>query len=411
MPEYVPEAASEMFAQSRTYLAEIEGWLSGGEAAALAHAELEERLGERGRELLRLLHQDHLDLRAAREQRRADVTGADGVPRTRAEARHRRGLTTVFGQVTVTRMAYRAQGAANLHPADAQLNLPEEKHSHGMRRLAVLEAARGSFEDAAQAITRTTGVMIGKRQVEELARRASADIDAFSAARRPGPAPDETLLVLTFDGKGIVMRPEALREATAKAAAATRRKLATRLSPGEKHGRKRMAELAAVYNAIPVPRTPADIIAPPGQGGRARQPGPAAAGKWLTASLTDDIATVIAAGFDEAERRDPGHRRTWIALVDGNNAQIEAITAEANQRQVTIHIVCDLIHVLEYLWKAAWSFSSSPAIPMPRTGSHSRPSRSSKAKPPRSRPGSAAAPPPLATPAPNGKVRTNAPAT
>jgi hypothetical protein len=37
------------------------------------------------------------------------------------------------------------------------------------------------------------------------------------------------------------MRPEALREATAKAAAGTRRKLATRLSPGEKNGRKRMA--------------------------------------------------------------------------------------------------------------------------------------------------------------------------
>ena len=285
------------------------------------------------------MHQDHLDLRAAREQRRADVTGADGVPRTRVEAGHRRGLTTVFGQVTVTRMAYRALGAANLHPPDAELNLPEEKHSHGLRRLAALEAARGSFADAAQAITRATGVMIGKRQAEELARRASADIDAFYAARLPGPAPDDALLVLTLDGKGIVMRPEALRGATAKAVAATRRKLATRLSPGEKHGRKRMAELAAVYNAIPVPRTPADITAPPGQGGRARQPGPARGRR-----------------FDEAERRDPGHRRTWIALVDGNNAQIEAITAEAKQRQVTIHIVCDLIHVLEYLWKAAWSF-------------------------------------------------------
>ncbi len=34
--------------------------------------------------------------------------------------------------------------------------------------------------------------------------------------------------------------------------------------------------------------------------------------------------------------------------MDGNNAQIEAITAEAKQRQVTIHIVCDLIQVLEY---------------------------------------------------------------
>jgi hypothetical protein len=110
MPEHMPEAASKVFTQSRACLAEIEGWLSDSEAAALTHAELEEQLGERGRELLRLLHQDHLDLRAARERRRADMTGADGVARTRVEAGHRRGLMTMFGQVTVTRMAYRAPG-------------------------------------------------------------------------------------------------------------------------------------------------------------------------------------------------------------------------------------------------------------------------------------------------------------
>lgn len=233
MPEYAPEAVSEALAQARARFTEIEGWLSGVEAAALTHAELEEQLGERGRELLRLLHQDHLDLRAAREQRHDKVTGADGITRTRAEMGHRRGLVTVFGQVKVTRMAYRAPGAPNLHPADAALNLPEEKHSPWARKLAALESARGSFGDAAHAITRITGVMTGKRQVEELARRAAADIDAFYTGRRPGQRPDDALLVLTFDGKGIVMRPEALRQATAKAAATARRKLATRLSAGE----------------------------------------------------------------------------------------------------------------------------------------------------------------------------------
>ncbi len=50
-----------------------------------------------------------------------------------------------------------------------------------------------------------------------------------------------------------VMLPGALRPATRKAAAAAGGKLATRLSPGEKNGRKRMAELACVYDAAPVP--------------------------------------------------------------------------------------------------------------------------------------------------------------
>ena len=302
------------------------------------------------------MHQDHLDLLAAREERRSGVTGRDGIARTRAESGHGRPLATVFGQVRVTRIAYRAPGAPNVHPLDAALNLPEEKQSHGLRKLAAAGSARGSFDDAAAAITRVTGVKTGKRQVEQLARHAAIDVDAFYASRRPGPAPDEHVLVLTGDGKGIVMRPDALRPATAKAAASGRNKLATRLSPGEKHGRKRMAELACVYDAAPAPRAPGDIITPPGTEKKERSPGPRATGKWLTASVTDDIPAVIAAAFGEAQRRDPGHHRSWIALVDGNRTQIEAITAEAARRGVTMPVICDFVHVLEYTWKAAWSF-------------------------------------------------------
>src|ERR1019366_4199424 len=117
-----------------------------------------------------------------------------------------------------------------------------------------------------------------------------------------------------------------------------------------------VAELACVYDAAPVPRTPADIITPPGQERKDRARRPRAAGKWLTASVADDTPAVIAAAFDEAERRDCGHRRPWTALVDGNRTQIEAIEAEAGRRDVTVTVICDFVHVLEYTWKAAWSF-------------------------------------------------------
>jgi hypothetical protein len=142
MSEYASEPAAELFARSRAFFGQMTRWLAGAEAAGLTHGELEERAGERGRELTRLLYQDHLDLRAAREERREQVTGPDGIARARAERGHARPLGTVFGQVTVTRMAYRAPGAPNVHPADGQLNLPEEKHSHGLRKLAAVEPAR-----------------------------------------------------------------------------------------------------------------------------------------------------------------------------------------------------------------------------------------------------------------------------
>ena len=367
MQGYAVACRDEAFMEARECFAETEDWLA-GEAAGLQHAELEEQLEVRGRELMRRLFQGHLDLLAAREERRDDVAGEDGVVRTRAERGRSRPLVTRFGQVTVSRIAYRSPGRPNVHLLDRALNLPEEKHSHGLRKLAAIEAARGSHEAAAAAVTRATGVRIGKRQLEELARRAAAHVEAFYLSRVTSPAPDGHALVLTFDGKGIVMRPEALRPATAKAAAAAEGRLVTRLSPGEKHGRKRMAELACVYDAAPVPRTPEDVISTPAQKRRkkkaqARMPKqkgkprePQARGKWLTASVTDGIPAVIAVAFDEAERRDPRHKREWVVLIDGNSTQIEAVTAEAASRGVTVTIVIDFIHVLEYCWQAAWSF-------------------------------------------------------
>ena len=367
MQGYAP-GQDAAFTQSRECYQDLENWMASEDAAGLQHGELEEQLDARGRELLRRLFQDRLDLTAAREERRHDVTGEDGVVRTRAEKGRTRPLVTKFGQVTVSRIAYRSPGRANVHLLDRELNLPEEKHSHGLRKLAAIEAARGSMEAAAAAITRATGVRVGKRQAEELARRCAAHVEAFYLSRVVSPAPDSWPLILTFDGKGIVMLPDALRPATAKAAAAAEGKLATRLSPGEKNGRKRMAELACVYDAAPVPRTPEDVISTPAQKRRKKKAQaakpkdrgkprePQARGKWLTASVTDDIPAVIAAAFDEAERRDPGHKRERAVLIDGNNAQIEAVTAEAARRGVTVTIIIDFIHVLEYLWKAAWSF-------------------------------------------------------
>jgi len=70
-----------------------------------------------------------------------------------------------LGQVQVARLSYRTPGQPNLHPADAMLNLPTEKHSHGLRHLAAIEATRGSFDDAVAAISHSTGQQLGKRQL------------------------------------------------------------------------------------------------------------------------------------------------------------------------------------------------------------------------------------------------------
>lgn len=111
------------FAGSRERFEAIMEWLDGKGAVGLEHAELESRLESEGRELLRALLQDHLDLRARRERRQESVANTAGVAHGAVEADHRRALASVFGEVTVSRLAYRARGEQNLYVADGLLNL------------------------------------------------------------------------------------------------------------------------------------------------------------------------------------------------------------------------------------------------------------------------------------------------
>ena len=362
------EVTTGPFAASRAAFAALLVELGGEGAARLGHAELEEVLDLRGRELLRRLYQDHLELRRLREElavgaHPAAVTGPDGVIRHAVETGHQRLLATIFGTVVVGRCAWRAQGQRNVYPADAALRLPRLRHSHGLRRLAALEAVRGSSGQATEAVGRRCGQVVGKRQVEQLTVAAATDIDTFYQAVSPQPCTDATVLVLSVDGKGVVMRPEALREATLKASVAkgtgTYR---TRLASGEKPARKRMATLGVVYDATPAPRRAHDVIVVPAataegrSGQRGCRIGPTARAKWLTGSVTQPSDQVIGAVSGQAQQRDPTHRRTWVVLVDGARHQLDLIRDEAQRRGVTVHILVDLIHVMEYLWKAAWCF-------------------------------------------------------
>ena len=343
------------FEASRARVETVLGFLEGEEAAALSHSELETYLESEGRDLMRILLQDHLYMRAMREHRIEGIADAQGIPRNSVEFGKKRTLTTVFGDVEVQRAAYRRRGPfANIYLADALLNLPDEQHSHGLRRLAAIEASRGSFDDAVGAIERATGVHLGKRQAEEHVQRAATDFDSFYVnSSRPQAGPDD-VIVLSADGKGIVMRPEALRPATAKAAQCTGP--SARLSKGEKRNRKRMAEVGAVYYATPVPRTPQDILSTGHNTAGQSKSGPVAKGKWLTASVVENTAAVVSQVFDEAQRRDPEFLKAWVVLVDGNNHQLDCIRNEAQARGVSVNIVIDFVHVLEYLWKAARSF-------------------------------------------------------
>jgi hypothetical protein len=354
MEAYKTVEAVDQFSPARVHFESVVKELRSERVLVLEHAAVEALLEEQGREITRRLFQSHLELRHLKEQR-APALGADGVLRTHVRD-SARPLATLFGPVLVTRDQVGARGETSLHPLDAELNLPREIQSHGVQRRVAEEAAKGSFDEVVKTMESTTGAPVSKRQAEHLSRRAAVDFDAFYETRPAEPAADADLLAMSFDGKGIVVRTEDLREATRKAATTKSHKLVKRLSKGEKRNRKRMAEVSVVYDIAPHVRTVEDVIADlrPVHATRPERPRPKNKRVW--ASVTKEMETIITEGFDEAHRRDPEHRRQWVALVDGNQQQIRLIRREAKRRRVELTLVLDFIHVAEYLWKAAYSF-------------------------------------------------------
>jgi len=341
---------TEVFAKARMHARGVEATLGSESMSKKTHTDLEAFCDEQGREWARLLFEEHLALRADAEQR-VEVTGSDGVERTRARD-SQRTLMTLVGPVQVPRKAYQALGSKDLHPMDATLNLPPERYSLGVRRLVAKEVGRASYDEVVEMVDDYMGATIGKRQVEELAVRAAQDFDLFYGLRDLPQSTTEDLLVLSTDAKGIVMRPEDLREATKKQARASKQKLETRLSGGEKKNRKRMAQVATVYSVAPWVRTPADVI----HGLKSKEVEarrPKVYGKRVWASVEKDQRAVIRAMFDEALRQDPDKRRRWVVLVDGDGKQLSAVKAEARRIGVKPTYILDLVHVIEYVWKAA----------------------------------------------------------
>src|SRR5450756_434864 len=195
-----------MFALVRELTESQVAWALSDEAQDLEHGPLEEHVQGQGFEWMRLLTQGYLRVRAARERRRTDVTDAGGDARVSAVAGQQHTRTMVFGDVVTERMAYKRHRKPALFPQDAGLNW-SALHSY----------SAGVVKRVAQTITGASALPV---------------------------------------------RPEALREATARAAAL---RAATGGGwPGEpadlRRSKTRSAELVAVADVPPQPRTPAERV-------------------------------------------------------------------------------------------------------------------------------------------------------
>jgi hypothetical protein len=325
----ITAAAIEHYVAALAQFEHLRGRLTHEQSQRLTHGELASMVQVAGSELLRRLIQGHLDQRGREEPMREHVVGPEGVARTHRREGCTRCLETRFGEVIVTPRGYGGRGLDSVFPLDAELHLPPDKPLHGLREVLVEEVVGGSFDEAVEHLARAGGGQRAKRQAEEVSVPLSQDFDAFYA--QPFAPPQTTaekgkLLVISADGKGIVMHPNGLREATRRA------------MEREEHKQH--------------PRTPKQILDPEQQPA-GKRPRPQYKRTW--ARVKADQGTVIEPAFAEAVRRDPDQQLRWVVLPDGQEDLLRQVQAAAKRYKVDLLVVQDFVHVLEYRWKAAYA--------------------------------------------------------
>jgi hypothetical protein len=280
------------------------------------------------------------------------ATAPDGSVQRRLPTPHTRPYHSIFGNLQINRYVYGTREGQKIAyvPLDARLALPAGEFSYVLEDWLQRFTIKGAFAEATQSLQDLLGLKTSVRSVEDM-NRTMADFAASFADQRPTPdaAEEGELLVMTGDGKGVVMRRPAVDE--------------PRQHPHQdakvKTGKKQMACVGALYTIDRFVRTPDQVIDELQRQQRA-QDRPRPCHKHVWAEMTRVVEGETCNGrvtlFDHLEqewaRRDPTASKIAICLFDGERALWEAWALFFEN---TVGIL-DIFHVLEYLWDAAYCF-------------------------------------------------------
>jgi hypothetical protein len=301
-----------------------------------------------GREMLRLLLQEHILHRGNGDVGETIITAQKRLlNRKRLDTR---AVTTLVGDIHIQRMAYYGANHQAVHPLDEVLQLPRRGYSYELQRRMIMMAVLGPFEEAATMVLKTMGQQIPKRSIEEILIDASVDFDTFYAQRTALYANHgDPIVVAAVDCKGIPMVKAELADKP------------VRRGKGQKAQKKKMATVAAVFTQQPFVRTAQEVVdnlfrsSEPKEKHRREI---RCHDKRVWASLIAGKDAVIAEVVMEVARRNPRHNKVVVAVTDGERALQQRIPRHLK----SVTLILDLAHVLEKLWAVAHLFHPEGSI-------------------------------------------------
>lgn len=285
------------------------------------------------------------------------VTLPDGRCCQRLEQEHERRYVSIFGEFVLRRTVYGSREGQKIEfvPLDNRLQLPESVFSYVLQDWDQSFCVEQAFGPSAQAIARILGLRQGVDSLERMNLEVSQYVVDFREARPlPEPEKEGELLVLSADGKGVVMRRDGVTQAP------------SHRHKGEKASQKRMATVGAAYTVDRYRRTPEEVVAalfrdnpaapPP------RRPQPQYKHVWACLSIVDEDEGQTISGVDivyswlqdEAKLRNPEGIKETVHVSDGQESLWDArdryLPAENGVD------ILDLLHVASRVWQAAHVF-------------------------------------------------------
>jgi len=313
--------------------------VSGERSQAQTAYEVETQLWRKLLVIGQLLMQLFFQTQAEKEVRQREYE-VEGVVYKYSGQRQRQ-YVSLFGEVTVRRAYYWCKGEGSQIPLDKQLSLPERSFSDLVQEWVSEMTVMMTYEEATRLFSKWFGWELHKRPTQQLnadhAEAGSAYYDAYSPPETP---PQDTILVVSADGKGIPMTrqdsppPEARR------------------GRGQKKTAKKEATVTTLYTIEPYPRDVDDIIralvpdetlAP-----SSLPPRPKPTHKQLFGTL-DGQQVAFEQLAQQVDKRDSDGVQHYVALTDGNRG----LKKRGQEDLPHFSLIVDIIHVTEYLWTAA----------------------------------------------------------
>jgi hypothetical protein len=279
------------------------------------------------------------------------ITLPDGQEVRRLEELHPRRYLSIFGEFTLQRTVYGTREGQSIAfvPLDNRLQLPAGAFSYVLQDWDQSLAMEQAFGQVSQTMERILRLRQSVDSLEGMNRHMADDATWFLLVQPTPPAAEEgTLVVVTADCKGIVMRGRG----TPTVCGGER-------PEGARANQKQMATVGAVYTVDPYVRTAEDVVAalfrdpdyesPP-------RPEPCHKRLWASLPLAGPKPqSSIEVVFDwlqwELAQRNPQQRRPTVYVQDGQEALWQARRAFLPDDHSVE--VLDLLHVTPRLWAAA----------------------------------------------------------